>query len=127
MEQNKIEVINMINSSEYFLKFFYNKDMILMYPFIQTIKVILSSEKPYEKGIGKKISYFFEYEINNENSIYKKNERNVLLRMFENIDNAEIWNDFVSLFNLANLFDKTNDFFHFVEGWMARCSVNVIL
>ena len=38
--------------------------------------------------------------------------------MFENIDNAKIWNDFVSLFNLAKLFDKTNDFSVLLkDGW----------
>lgn len=101
--------------------------MILMYPFVQIIKTILSSEEPYEKGIGEKVSYFFQYEINNENFIYRKNERNVLLRVFENIDNAKIWGDFVSLFNFANLFKKTNDFYRLVEGWMAKYGIDVIL
>ena len=70
MDKNKEQVVNMINSCDILLRFPTNNNMSLMYPFSQIIKAILLSEERYCEELGKNIAGFFEYEINEGNSIF---------------------------------------------------------
>lgn len=118
MEENKKQIINMINSCDILLRFPTNNNMSLMYPFSQIIKAILLSEEKYSEELGKNIAGFFEYEINEESSIFNTLDKVAIIKRFDDIDSFKIWKDLVDLFNEKWKFVERNDRYKEIEQWI---------
>ena len=118
MEENKKQVVNMINSCDILLRFPTNNNMSLMYPFSQIIKAILLSEEEYGEELGKNIAGFFEYEINEENSMFNTLDKVTIIKRLDDIDSFKIWKDLVGLFNGKWKFVERNDRYKEIEQWI---------
>ena len=75
-------VLDIVSENEFFYKFPNNINMVYTYPIMKIIKTILTSEKKYDKNIGKNIHDFFDYELNKENPIQKI----AFIRIWDNIE-----------------------------------------
>lgn len=118
MDKNKEQVVNMINSCDILLRFPTNNNMSLMYPFSQIIKAILLSEEGYCEEIGKNIAGFFEYEINEENSIFNTLDKVAIIKRLDDIDSFKMWKDLVDLFNKKWEFVERNNRYKEIEQWI---------
>lgn len=118
MDKNKEQVVNMINSCDILLRFPTNNNMSLMYPFSQIIKAILLSEEGYCEELGKNIAGFFEYEINEENSIFNTLDKVAIIKRLDDIDSFKMWKDLVDLFNKKWEFVERNNRYKEIEQWI---------
>lgn len=118
MDKNKEQVVNMINSCDILLRFPTNNNMSLMYPFSQIIKAILLSEEGYCEELGKNIAGFFEYEINEENSIFNTLDKIAIIKRLDDIDSFKMWKDLVDLFNKKWEFVERNNRYKEIEQWI---------
>ncbi len=118
MKENERQVVNMINSCDILLRFPTNNNMLLIYPFSQIIKAILLSEEGYCEELGKNISGFFEYEINEENSIFNTLDKVTIIKKLDDIDNFKMWKDLVDLFNKEYEFVERNNRYKEIEQWI---------
>lgn len=108
----------MINSCDILLRFPTNNNMLLIYPFSQIIKAILLSEEGYCEELGKNISGFFEYEINEENSIFNTLDKVAIIKKLDDIDSFKMWKDLVDLFNKKYEFVERNNRYKEIEQWI---------
>lgn len=118
MDKNKEQVVNIINSCDILLRFPTNNNMSLMYPFSQIIKAILLSEEEYNKELGKNIAGFFEYEINEENSIFNTLDKVAIIKRLDDIDSFKMWKDLIDLFNKKWEFVERNNRYKEIEQWI---------
>lgn len=118
MDKNKEQVVNMINSCDILLRFPTNNNMSLMYPFSQIIKAILLSEERYCEELGKNIAGFFEYEINEGNSIFNTLDKVTIIKRLDDIDSFKMWKDLVDLFNKKWEFVERNNRYKEIEQWI---------
>lgn len=118
MKENERQVVNMINSCDILLRFPTNNNMLLIYPFSQMIKAILLSEEGYCEELGKNISGFFEYEINEENSIFNTLDKVAIIKKLDDIDSFKMWKDLVDLFNKKYEFVERNNRYKEIEQWI---------
>lgn len=118
MKENERQVVNMINSCDILLRFPTNNNMLLIYPFSQIIKAILLSEEGYCEELGKNISGFFEYEINEENSIFNTLDKVAIIKKLDDIDSFKMWKDLVDLFNKKYEFVERNNRYKEIEQWI---------
>lgn len=118
MDKNKEQVVNMINSCDILLRFPTNNNMSLMYPFSQIIKAILLSEEGYCEELGKNIAGFFEYEINEEDSIFNTLDKVAIIKRLDDIDSFKMWKDLVDLFNKKWEFVERNNRYKEIEQWI---------
>ena len=118
MKENERQVVNMINSCDILLRFPTNNNMLLIYPFSQIIKAILLSEEGYCEELGKNISGFFEYEINEENSIFNTLDKVTIIKKLDDIDSFKMWKDLVDLFNKKYEFIERNNRYKEIEQWI---------
>lgn len=118
MYKNKEQVVNMINSCDILLRFPTNNNMSLMYPFSQIIKAILLSEERYCEELGKNIAGFFEYEINEGNSIFNTLDKVTIIKRLDDIDSFKMWKDLVDLFNKKWEFVERNNRYKEIEQWI---------
>lgn len=118
MDKNKEQVVNMINSCDILLRFPTNNNMSLMYPFSQIIKAILLSEERYCEELGKNIAGFFEYEINEGNSIFNTLAKVTIIKRLDDIDSFKMWKDLVDLFNKKWEFVERNNRYKEIEQWI---------
>lgn len=118
MDKNKEQVVNMINSCDILLRFPTNNNMSLMYPFSQIIKAILLSKERYCEELGKNIAGFFEYEINEGNSIFNTLDKVTIIKRLDDIDSFKMWKDLVDLFNKKWEFVERNNRYKEIEQWI---------
>nr|DAQ36272.1 MAG TPA: hypothetical protein [Caudoviricetes sp.] len=118
MDKNKEQVVNMINSCDILLRFPTNNNMSLMYPFSQIIKAILLSEERYCEELGKNIAGFFEYEINEGNSIFNILDKVTIIKRLDDIDSFKMWKNLVDLFNKKWEFVERNNRYKEIEQWI---------
>lgn len=118
MDKNKEQVVNMINSCDILLRFPTNNNMSLMYPFSQIIKAILLSKERYCEELGKNIAGFFEYEINEGNSIFNTLDKVTIIKRLDDIDSFKMWKNLVDLFNKKWEFVERNNRYKEIEQWI---------
>lgn len=118
MKENERQIVDMINSCDILLRFPTNNNMSLIYPFSQIIKAVLLSEEEYSEELGKNIAGFFEYEINEENSIFNTLDKVVIIKRFDDIDSFKMWKNLVDLFNKKWEFVERNNKYKEIEQWI---------
>lgn len=116
--KNKKIAIELIELSSWLFKFPTEKNMIYMYPFIETIRYFLISNKKYNKDIGKNIAEFLKHEINDENSLFRTIKKSTFIKIFDNMESFKDWDNFIELFNKEWGCINRTPYYKNIEEWI---------